>query len=143
MATQFEPLFGSFAKYMFGLGLFAAGLTSTITAPLATAFAVCEILGFESEVTSNRFRFISLSVLTVGAALALTGIKPITIIMSAQLANGLLLPVVAIFLLVAMNRKSILGKHANGLVANSLGGLVILIAAGLGLRMILRTFGYL
>lgn len=143
MATQFEPLFGPFAKYMLGLGLFAAGLTSTITAPLATGYAISEILGFESKVTSFKFRLISLSVLGAGAAIALTGIKPITIIFFAQFANGLLLPFIAIFLLVMMNRKSVLGKYANGIIANSLGAVVILITAGLGLRMILKTLGYM
>ncbi len=143
MAAQFEPLFGPGAKYMLGLGLFAAGLTSAITAPLATAYAISELLGFAGDATSSRFRFITLSVLTAGAFLSLTGIKPLTIILAAQFANGLLLPCVAIFLLLAMNRKSILGQYANGIVANCLGVLVILVAAGLGLRMILRTFGHM
>ncbi|MCF6214872.1 MAG: Nramp family divalent metal transporter [Emcibacter sp.] len=141
MATQFEPLFGPFAKYMLGIGFFAAGISSSITAPLATAYALSEILGFESSVTSRKFRFISLSVLTIGAALALTGIKPISIIIFAQFANGLLLPIIAIFLLLAMNRRSLLGKYANGVIANTLGGIVILITAGLGIRQILTVLG--
>ena len=143
MAVQFEPLFGSFAKYTLGLGFFAAGISSSITAPLATAYALSEILGHDSSIKSKKFRFISLSVLTVGAAFALTGIKPITIIMFAQFANGLLLPIIAIFLLIAMNRKSLLGKYANGMTANIFGSCVILITAGLGLRQILISFGVL
>ena len=141
--AQLEPLFGSFAKYMLGVGFFAAGLTSTITAPLATGYAVSEILGLESRVTSKKFRMITLSVLIAGTAIALTGLKPINIILFAQFANGLLLPFIAVFLLIAMNRKSVLGEHANGPIANGLGALVILVTAGLGLRMILKTFGYM
>ena len=143
MATQFEPLFGTFAKFILGMGFFAAGITSTITAPLATAYAICEIFEFESKLTSRRFRTIAFSVLVAGTILALTGIKPITIIFFAQIANGLLLPFIAIFLLVAMNRQSVLGRFSNGIFANSLGAIVILITAGLGLRIILRTFGYM
>ncbi len=143
LAIQLEPLFGSLAKFMLGLGLFAAGMTSTITAPLATAYAVCEIFSFDSTVTSTRFRFITLSVLVAGALLALTGVKPITIILFAQFANGLLLPFVAIFLLIAMNRSDVLGKYSNGIIANSFGAIVILITAGLGLRLILRTLAYM
>lgn len=143
MATQLEPLFGSFAKYMLGMGFFAAGISSSITAPLATAYALSEISGFKSAVTGWKFRFISLSVLTLGAILALTGIKPITLIISAQFANGLLLPIIAVFLLIAMNRKGLLGIYVNGITANICGGSVILITAGLGIRQILIALGAL
>lgn len=141
MAVQLEPLFGSLSRYMLGIGLLAAGLSSAITAPLATAYAVSEILDLNKEMKSPAFRFIALSVVAVGAFLALTGIKPLTIIMFAQFANGLLLPIIASFLLHAMNRKELLGKHANSLTSNILGGLVLLITTGLGLRMILRAIG--
>ncbi|MEM8725095.1 MAG: hypothetical protein AAGE86_06205, partial [Pseudomonadota bacterium] len=59
------------------------------------------------------------------------------------LANGLLLPVVAAFLLYAMNQRSVLGDYANGRLANVFGTGVVLIAAGLGLRLILRAAGVL
>jgi Mn2+/Fe2+ NRAMP family transporter len=141
MAKQLEPLFGSFSKFMLGIGLFAAGLSSSVTAPLATAFAVTEILGLESKTKSRAFRGIAISVITIGAALALTGIKPITIILSAQFANGLLLPIIAIFLLVTMNKKGLLGAYANGRIGNILGFGVVLITALLGMRLILKAAG--
>ena len=72
---------------------------------------------------------------------ALIGYKPISLILVAQVANGILLPIVAVFLLVAMNRRSLLGDRVNGPVANVLGGLVILITVGLGLRLVLRALG--
>ena len=141
MATQLDPLFGSFSKYLLGVALLAAGLSSAITAPLATAYAMSEILGFKGGATSRKFRLVGLSVIGVGAALALTGIKPITIIISAQMANGLLLPIIASFLLFAMNRKALLGAYANGMTANILGGAVLVIATGLGIRMIATALG--
>jgi manganese transport protein len=113
MATQLEPLFGPFAKTMLGLGLFSAGLSSSLTAPLATSYAVTEILGIKGGPATPVFRGIALSVILVGTMLALTGIKPISIIIAAQFANGLLLPVVAIFLLFAINQKAMLGKYTN------------------------------
>ena len=139
MATQFEPLFGSYSKYLLGLGLFAAGLSSAITAPLATGYVMSEVLELGDSGNSRAFRLIALSVIVIGAAVSLTGIKPITIILSAQFANGLLLPIVATFLLVIMNRKEVLGRHTNGLAANLLGLVVVVIAAGLGIRSILST----
>jgi len=143
MAVQLEPLFGVFAKYMLGIGFFAAGLSSSITAPLATAFAMTEILGVKGGVSSRAFKGIALSVIFIGAGLALTGLKPITIILSAQFANGLLLPIIAGFLLVTMNKKGLLGRYANSLWGNFLGGGVVLITAILGLRLILKAVGIL
>ncbi len=141
MASQFEPLFGSSSKYLLGIGLFAAGLTSAITAPLATAFAMTEILRLKGGQKSIAFRSVALSVIVIGTGISLLGIKPIEVIVAAQFANGLLLPIVAVFLLYVMNQKAILGDHANGLFANVLGAGVLLIASGLGLRLVLRATG--
>ncbi|MFT2089708.1 Nramp family divalent metal transporter [Paraglaciecola sp. 2405UD69-4] len=141
MAHQFEPLFGSWSKYLLGVGLFAAGLSSVITAPLATGYAICEVLKLSSENKGAAFRGISLSVIAIGSLLALTGVKPVTVILLAQFANGLLLPIVACFLLYAMNNKQLLGKYANSLKANILGGIVVLITAGLGAKMVFSALG--
>ncbi len=141
MAMQFEPLFGSFSRYLLGLGFLAAGLSSAITAPLATAHVMTELLKKDADPSSKLFRGVGLSVIVVGAVLSLTGIKPLTIILSAQFANGLLLPIVAVFLLYAMNQRQILGEHTNGMRANVLGAAVVLVTAGLGTWSILRATG--
>jgi manganese transport protein len=143
MAVQMEPVFGSFSKYMLGLGFFAAGLSSSLTAPLATSYAMTEILGIKGGTSSLTFRLIALSVIVIGASLALTGIKPITIIIAAQFANGLLLPIIASFLLFVMNQEALLGKYTNGLLGNVLGGAVVLVTAGLGMKIILQAAGWL
>ncbi len=143
MALQFEPLFGSFSRYLMGLGFFAAGLSSSITAPLATAYAISEITGLGGGVTNSRFRAISISVLIFGMIVALTDIKPINIILGAQFANGLLLPIIAAFLLFAMNQKAILGEFANDWKANLAGATVLVVTLGLGLRMVSRSLGLL
>ncbi|WP_240946346.1 Nramp family divalent metal transporter [Pseudomaricurvus alkylphenolicus] len=143
MAVQLEPLFGSYAKYLLGIGFFAAGLSSAITAPLATAYAMSEVLGFGKSNQTGRFRTISMVVLVCGSLLAMTGIKPLTIILSAQFANGLLLPIITGFLLFAMNQKTLLGKYTNGLLANTLGGVVLLVSVGLGARSILSALNIL
>jgi Mn2+/Fe2+ NRAMP family transporter len=143
MAMQLEPLFGSFSKIMLGMGFFAAGLSSTITAPLATAYAMTEILGVKGGTSSRVFKLIALSVIFSGAALALTGIKPISIILAAQFANGLLLPIIAIFLLVVMNQKKQLGQYVNKWLGNTLGIIVVMVTAGLGIRLIMSATGLL
>lgn len=141
MARQLEPAFGAGAVWLLGLGLFAAGLSSAITAPLATGFAAAELFGFESDPRRAKFRMVAGAVLLIGAIVAITGARPVEIILFAQFANGLLLPIVAGFLLFAVNRRTLLGQHVNGALANIAGAVVLLVTAGLGLRAILRAAG--
>ena len=143
MARQLEPAFGAGATYLLAAGLFAAGLSSAITAPLATGFAAAELFGFENDPKSMKFRLVAGAVLIIGAIVAITGARPIEIILFAQIANGLLLPIIAVFLIVAVNRKAILGAYTNGPLANAAGSAVVLITAGLGVRAILRALGVL
>lgn len=141
MARQLEPLAGGAATALMSAGLFAAGLTSAITAPLAAAYAASEIFRFQSNPKSTPFRAVALAVLTVGAAAAMSGRQPVQLIVFAQAANGLLLPVFAAFLLYAVNRRGLMGAHANGLVANLVGASAIALAAALGARALARAFG--
>jgi len=143
MARQLEPAFGALSKVLLGAGLFAAGLTSAVAAPLATAFVVTELLGLDTNVRGRAFRTTAAIVLLVGALLAVTGLKPIEIILAAQFANGLMLPFVAGFLLLVMNQSTILGDHVNTRFANGLGVVVLLVTAGLGLRLLARSLGWL
>lgn len=139
LARSIEPVFGPVARWLVGVGLFAAGLTSAITAPLAAAYAVAEVAGRPPR--GALFRGVALAVLATGAAVALLGLDPVRLILIAQVANGLLLPVVAGFLLYTMNRADLLGRHRNGAASNLLGGAVLLVSVGLGLRLVLRALG--
>jgi manganese transport protein len=141
LAVQLEPLLGVSARYVFAAGLFASGLTSAITAPLAAAYAVCGALGWQSSLSAPGFRAVSLAVLATGTLFAALGSKPLAAILFAQVANGLLLPVVAVFLLVVMNQRKLLGEHVNGPVANVLGCLVVATASGLGVIKLLGVAG--
>ncbi|MEL6871109.1 MAG: Nramp family divalent metal transporter [Pseudomonadota bacterium] len=143
MARQFEPLFGVWSRYLLGVGLLAAGVSSALTAPLATAYAVNEVLRPGAAANDGWFRVVSMSVLLVGAAFALSGIRPIQIILTAQFANGLLLPIIAGFLLYAMNQRGILGDHVNTARSNTLGGIVFVVAVALGARSVLRATGFM
>lgn len=142
MAIALEPVAGSGARYLIGIGLFAAGLTSAITAPMATAYAVTEIIpGLDQARRPMAFRLVAILILIIGLLVALSGIRPTDLITIAQVANGLLLPIIALFLLLAMNNKALLGAHVNTPLANMLGGGVVLITILLGARLILRVAG--
>jgi manganese transport protein len=132
LAAQLEPLLGSTAKYFFALGLMAAGVTSAITAPLAAAYATAGALGWKRDLNDRRFRAVWTVIIVIGVAFAAAGFNPVAAIVFAQAANGILLPVSAVFLLMVMNRRDILGGHCNGLAANLAGGAVVLVATGLG-----------
>ncbi|MEL7485949.1 MAG: Nramp family divalent metal transporter [Pseudomonadota bacterium] len=143
MARQLEPAFGAFASVPIAVGLFAAGLSSAVTAPLATAYAAAELFGFRGETADPRFRLTAGAVLIAGTLAAVSGARPVSIILFAQFANGLLLPMIGAFLLYAVNQSSLLGAHVNSRIANIIGGGVLLITAALGARALLRVFGAL
>jgi len=133
LAEGLEPLFGSFSKYFLAIGLFAAGITSAITAPLAAAYVVAGCLGWETNMKSLRFRSVWLIILFLGVLFSSLGIKPIEIIKFAQVANGILLPVVAVFLIWVMNQKTILGDYKNSIKQNILAFIILVISILLSL----------
>jgi manganese transport protein len=141
MAEQLEPLLGASAKYFFAVGILAAGLTSAITAPLAAAYATSGALGWERDLKSWKFRSVWAAIIIFGTVFAVLGTSPVQAIVFAQAANGVLLPIVAGFLLVVMNRANLLGEFKNGLVGNILGGFVVLAATVIGARLVLSAFG--
>lgn len=143
MAKVFEPLFGSLSKYLLGVGLFAAGLSSVITAPLATSYVVSELLQLNTEVDGKAFRLISVTIIGIGAVLSMANIKPIEIILLAQFANGLLLPIIAGFLLYVMNNTRMLGQYSNTRISNILGFSVLIFTAMLGIRLIGKSLGWI
>ncbi len=133
MARQLEPLLGRWATWFFAIGLMAAGVTSAMTAPLAAAYATCGALGWSTALQGRRFRAVWATVLIAGVVFAVAaGGTPVEVIIFAQAANGIILPVVAVFLLVVVNRRTLMGHAANRTTSNALGALVVLVAAGLG-----------
>ena len=140
LAKGLEPLFGSFAKYFLGIGLFAAGITSAITAPLAAAYVATGCLGWKSNLKSKKFRAVWIFILLLGVLFSSLGIKSIEIIKFAQVANGILLPIIAGFLLWIMNKKSLLGKFKNTKLQNAIGFIILAITIFLGLKSIFKVF---
>lgn len=141
MAKGLEPLYGSGAKYFMGVGLFAAGITSAITAPLAAAYVANSCFGWEAGLKAIKFRLVWMLILGVGVFFLSFGIKPIEIIKFAQIANGILLPVVAVFLLWVVNRVSVMGDYKNSKFQNIIGLVILALSVLLGAKSILKVFG--
>lgn len=131
LPSLLEPIGGKVARYMFGLGILAAGLTSAVTAPLAAAAGISELFGWEKG--SGRFRVVWLSVLLTGVVCAMLGTSPLQVIIAAQVANGILLPLIAGFMLyLAVRQKEVqLPKWYT-----ALGVLITLVCGGLGLEIL-------
>ena len=98
-ARLLEPVAGPAARYLFGLGLFAAGITSTVTAPLAAASGIRELFAWPEGRRDWRYRGVWGSVLLAGLVFGLVDVSPLAIIIAAQAANGMLLPFIAAFVL--------------------------------------------
>ena len=140
LAIALKPLFGDYAKYCIAVGLFAAGLTSAITAPLAASYVTCGCLGWSTNLKSTRFRLVWMSIIGLGIIISSLGFKPIEVIKFAQIANGILLPVIVGLLLWIMNKSSVLGAYKNSVLQNIIGGLILIITIVLGTKAILQVF---
>jgi len=140
LAQQLKPLFGPLTNFLFGLGFFAAGMSSALTAPYAAAFASSGILGWRGGHDSKGFKGVWFGIILIGVIVSCLNLKPLSVIIFAQAANGLILPVASIFLLVVLNNREKMGKLANNLRQNILGILIILIVSGLGLWNIVKIF---
>ena len=141
LAQSLEPLYGSSAVYLMGIGLFAAGVTSAITAPLAAAYVANSCFGWQAGLRDKRFRFVWILILVLGVFFLSFGIRPIQVIKFAQIANGVLLPVIAIFLMWIVNKVSVMGSYKNTMPQNILGGLIVLLTIFLGTKSILKVIG--
>lgn len=140
LAKGLEPLYGVYAKYFLGIGLFAAGITSAITAPLAAAYVANSCFGWKSDLKNWKFRMVWFIILILGVLFASFEINPIEIIKFAQVANGILLPIMAIFLLWVVNKTEVMGDFKNTNIQNMVSGLIIIITVILGFKSVLKVF---
>ncbi|TVP51450.1 MAG: divalent metal cation transporter, partial [Mongoliibacter sp.] len=143
LAIGIEPLLGTFAKYFIGFGLFAAGITSAITAPLAGAFVVTGIFGWSGDLGKSPMRWSISGILGLGLLFASFGIKPVQLINLAQFANGLLLPLLSAYILWLANKSSLMEKQSNTLIINLLGFAVWLITLVLGAMSVAKVMGWI
>ena len=137
------PIFLSFgaSAMLKRMSMFAAGMTSAITAPLAAAYATAGALGWPRDLGDARLRGVWMAVLAAGILFAALGASPVPAILFAQVANGLLLPFIAVFLLLAVNDRRWMGDRVNGPVANTAGAVVVAVALMLGLRALWGALG--
>ena len=134
LAKGLEPLYGKFAIYFLGIGLFASGITSSITAPLAAAYVAKSCFDWDDSLKSQKFRAIWIIILSSGVIASMVELNPIEIIKFAQFSNSLLLPIIAIILLWLINNKSIISQRYRYKFQNILGSIIVILSIILGAK---------
>jgi Mn2+/Fe2+ NRAMP family transporter len=125
-AMALAPLAGKNASLLFAFGLANASLFAASILPLATAYCVCEGMGWESGIdkdfrTAPQFFWLYTGLIVLGGALVLYPAAPLVLIMYfSQVANGVLLPFVLLFMLKLINDRELMGEHVNSKTFNGI-----------------------
>lgn len=142
-ALSLAPLAGNLASQVFAFGLFIASIFSATILPLATAFFVCEAFGFEAGIDkkwdeAKEFYILYTGILVVSAIIILIPDAPlIKISLWSQVANGILLPVVLISMILLINNKKIMGAYVNKPFNNVIGWSAVVLLVGLSLALVI------
>ena len=145
-AFALKPLAGYLASATFAFGLFIASIFSATILPVATAFYVCEAFGFEAGVDKKwkeapQFYWLFTSIIIIGAAIILIPNAPLILItLWSQVANGVLLPVVLICMILIVNNKEVMGEYVNKPMQNIFGWFTISVLIGLTIALFASSF---
>jgi len=145
-ALALRPLAGVYAASLFAFGLINASLFSASVLPLATAHYVCEALGFEAGVDRTLRQapifyglYISLIVIACVVVL-LPGAPLLQILFLSQVANGILLPFILVFMLLLVNQKKLMGAYTNSRTFNVIAWVTTIVMIALTLALVVSQF---
>ncbi len=144
-AVALRPL-GQYAYILFAAGLFNASLFAASILPLSTAYSVCEGLGFESGI-DHRFEeapvfyWLYTLLIVLGAGLVLIpGLPLVRMILLSQVLNGILLPVILVFILILVNRRDLMGEWVNSGFYNTVAYLTVGVMVALSAVLAFLSF---
>ena len=143
-AQAMKPLAGAYAFLLFAVGLFNASFFAASVLPLSTAYVVCEGLGLESGVDRKFkeapfFYWLYTILIAGGAAVVLIPNFPlIKWSVESQVLNGVLLPIVIIFMLILINRKDLMGEHVNSRWFNVIAWLTAIVVSILSVMLMIH-----
>lgn len=132
VAIALAPLAGNWASILFAFGLFTASMLGAFILPVATAYAVCEAFGFDYgfdkkwQEAKIFYSIILVSIFLPATLVLLPGLSLIKIMLISQDINGILLPIILIFVLKIINDKKIMGEHTNKPVGNIIAWLTVI-----------------
>lgn len=145
-AEALRPLAGKWAETIFAFGILNAGIFTAAVLPLSTAYVVCEAFGFEAAIDrkfSEAPVFFSLFAvgLIIGAVIVLIpGIHLLGMILFAQDLQGILLPAELVLMLIIVNRKTIMGRHTNSPLGNTIAWTTVVVIGFLSVLYVAGQF---
>lgn len=131
VAQALKPLAGNLAQALFAFGLFSASMLGAFILPTATSYAICEAFGWEYGFDNDwrrgrAFYTLILAVIVIASLIVLLPKAPlIKIMLMSQGVNGILLPVILIFVMKIINDKRIMGDHTNKPLGNIIAWLTV------------------
>lgn len=144
-AMALKPLAGNLASATFAFGLFIASIFSATILPVVTAFYVCEAFGFEAGIDKKwkeapHFYWLFTTIIVIGAGIILFPNAPLILItLWSQVADGIILPVVLVCMIIIVNNKEIMGKYVNKPLNNIIAWITIVILIGLSVTLLISS----
>jgi len=144
LAASLTDGIGEWAIYLFGFGMFAAGFSSAVTAPLASAITAKSLFGTAGkakwDIGSLNFRLVWAFVLLTGILFGVVNVRPIPVIIFAQAMNGFVLPFISVFIVIVVNDPELMGRSKlNSWISNAFMGIVVWVTMVLGGMNILKS----
>jgi Mn2+/Fe2+ NRAMP family transporter len=147
-ARALAPFAGEHAEALFAIGLIAASFLAACVLPLTTAFVICEAFGWEAGVSfkwkeAPMFKSIFTFVIALSAVIVLIpNINLMAVMLTAQFINGLVLPVLLVFMAIISSDKHVMGKFRNGRVTRALIWLTVAIVTVLtAILLVMQVLG--
>src|SRR5512136_217536 len=144
-ALSLEPLAGKYCTYLFAFGLINASLFAASILPLSTTYLICEGLGWEAGIDKKFveapqfYGFYSLMIFLGAGIILYPNLPLIPIMYFSQVINGMVLPVVLIFMLLLINDKKLMGAYTNGPIFNAIAWMTSLIMIGFTVLLFVQT----
>jgi NRAMP (natural resistance-associated macrophage protein)-like metal ion transporter len=145
-ARALVPFVGQYAKLVFGIGLFGASMLAAAVLPLATSYSLTEAFGFERGVDKSVgdapvFWTVFTGLIALGAVIGMVIPRTavVQLLLLVQVVNGVILPVLLVFIIRLVNNREIMGEYTNGPVYNALAWITVVAVAALSLLMVVTT----
>lgn len=140
IAMALKPLAGNLSYLLFSIGILGSGVVAIPVLALTTAYVVRDTLKWKEGMgdklaKAKGFYFVIGLSLAVGATLSLLGLKPMAMMFYSQVLQGVLTPILLIFLILASNNKRVMGQHTNGVWANVIGWATVVVMVVLSAAM--------
>ncbi|MCD2138145.1 Nramp family divalent metal transporter [Salinicoccus halitifaciens] len=132
LAAPLEPLMGAWAPIFISVGLFSAGFSSAIASPMGAAATVSSFMRWKGGFENRKYKMIFAIVIIIGIITSAIGFEPLEVLLIAQALNGMILPLIAIFIMIVINKKGLMGDFKNSTVLNVAGWIITAVVTFLG-----------